>query len=109
MNSCKKNQESTSSSTEIAKTKSTEISQVQEAKTFKNSKGEELKVTYFAQGDEVAVKIQKTGQEEQKLLAKTSNAAGNPIFTNENFMWEMTEDGTAGKLTDKDGNTEDYK
>ena len=88
--------------------KSTEIGLVQEPLTLKSPKGEEISVTYFSEGDEVAVKIQKTGEKEQKLSAKTVNPSGNPIFTNEEYMWELTQEGQAGKLSDKDGNVTEY-
>ena len=108
LSSCSKSEQNSSSSAG-SKTPSTEISQVQEPLKMKNSKGEEISVTYFAQGDAVAVKIQKAGKNEEKLSAKTSNAAGNPIFSNENYMWEMTQEGKGGKLTDKAGNASEYK
>ena len=105
MNSCTK-AETNSVSTENEK--STEIGLVQEPLTLKSPKGEEISVTYFSEGDEVAVKIQKTGEKEQKLSAKTVNPSGNPIFTNEEYMWELTQEGQAGKLSDKDGNVTEY-
>lgn len=108
LSSCSKSEQN-SSTVEGKKTPSTEVSQVQEPIKLKNSKGEEVSVVYFAEGDAVAVKIQKTGGKEEKLSAKTSNENGNPIFTNQNFMWEMTQEGKAGKLTDKDGNSSEYK
>ena len=108
LSSCSKSEQKSSSSA-ASKTPSTEISQVQEPLKMKNSKGEEISVTYFAQGDAVAVKIQKAGKNEEKLSAKTSNPAGNPIFSNENYMWEMTQEGKGGKLTDKAGNASEYK
>lgn len=109
LNSCSKTANDPSKSPEVTKTSSTEISQVQEPMKMKNDKGEEIKVTYFAEGDAVAVKLQKNGEEEQKLSAKTSNSAGNPIFTNDNYMWEMTQEGKGGKLSGKDGIAEEYK
>ncbi|OWK74846.1 hypothetical protein CBW16_05495 [Flavobacteriaceae bacterium JJC] len=109
MNSCNKEEINTQNQAEISKTASTEISQVQEPLKLKNSKGEELSVTYLAEGDVVGVKIQKTGEGEQKLSAKTTNLSGNPIFSNENYMWEMTHEGKAGKLSDKDGNASEYQ
>ncbi|MBU8883439.1 hypothetical protein KSK37_10125 [Kaistella sp. DKR-2] len=109
MNSCNKEEINTQNQAEITKPASTEISQVQEPLKLKNSKGEELSVTYLAEGDVVGVKIQKTGEGEQKLSAKTTNLSGNPIFSNENYMWEMTHEGKAGKLSDKDGNASEYQ
>ncbi|KMQ72016.1 hypothetical protein [Chryseobacterium koreense] len=105
LNACKKESETNS----ISDPNSKEVSLVQEVTKLKNDKGEEVSVTYFAEGGVVAVKIQKTGDKEQKLSAKTTNAKGNPIFTNEEVMWEMTQDGKAGKLTDKAGNSSEYK
>ncbi|SFC02403.1 hypothetical protein [Kaistella jeonii] len=108
LNSCSKSEQNSSNSG-VTKTPSTEISQVQKPLKMKNNKGEEVTVTYFAEGDAVAVKIQKTGGKEEKLSAKTSNENGNPIFTNQNFMWEMTQEGKGGKLTDKEGISSEYK
>ena len=105
MNSCSKT-ESNSASTENEK--STEIGLVQKPLTLKSPTGEEISVTYFSEGDVVAVKIQKAGEEEQKLSAKTVSPSGNPIFTNEEYMWELTQEGQAGKLSDKDGNVTEY-
>lgn len=109
LNSCTKDEQNSQNSAEINKTASTEISQVQKPLKLKNSKGEELSVTYLAEGDMVGVKIQKPGQDAQKLSAKTTNLSGNPIFSNENYMWEMTHEGKAGKLSDKDGNASEYQ
>lgn len=89
--------------------KSTEVSQVQEPMKIKNDKGEEIAVTYFAEGDEVAVKILRTGEEEQKLTGKTTSPNGNPIFSNDKYMWEMTQEGKGGKLTSKSGENSEYK
>ncbi len=86
----------------------TQESNVQDTKTLKSSDGETVKVTYFAEGGMVAVKLQKEGQSEVKLTAKTVNAQGNPIFSNEEMMWEMNSSGTGGKLTDKDGNSTSF-
>lgn len=109
LSSCNKTEPISAASEDSNRTSPTEISQVQEPQQLQNSKGEVLKVTYFAEGNEVAVKIKKDGEAEQKLTAKTSNAAGNPIFTNDNYMWEMTQEGKAGKLSDKEGNSEEYR
>ncbi len=86
-------------------TQDAQESNVQDTKTLKSNTGETLKVTYFAEGGMVAVKLEKEGQPEQKLTAKTVNAQGNPIFSNEEMMWEMNSSGTGGKLTDKEGNS----
>lgn len=109
LSSCNKTEAASASSEDANRTSPTEISQVQEPQQLQNSKGEVLQVTYFAEGDEVAVKIKKGSEAEQKLMAKTSNAAGNPIFTNDNYMWEMTQEGKAGKLSDKEGNSDEYR
>lgn len=94
--------------TQTLNTESSEIALVQEPLKLKNLKGEEISVIYFSEGDVVAVKIQKAGEEEQKLSAKTVNPSGNPVFTNDSYMWEITQDGQAGKLTDKEGNVTEY-
>lgn len=104
--SCNKNE---TSNTSENKEPNAEVSLTQDARKLKNDKGEELSVTYFAEGDVVAAKVQKNGGPEQKLKAKTTNAAGNPIFSNDEVMWEMTREGHAGILTDKDGNTSEFK
>lgn len=109
LSSCNKMEPASASSEDANRTSPTEISQVQEPQQLQNSKGELLQVTYFAEGDEVAVKIKKSGEAEQKLTAKTSNSAGNPIFTNDNYMWEMTQEGKAGKLSHKEGNSDEYR
>lgn len=110
--SCKKTENSAENTTEnttvFSKSNSHEVSNTQDSKTFTNSKGDKLKVTYFAEGPNVMVKIQKNNEPEQKLSAKTVNAKGNPIFTNEIYMWEMKEGNVDGKLSDKDGNTIEY-
>lgn len=109
VSSCNKTEPVSAASEDANRTSRTEISQVQETQQLQNSKGEVLQVTYFAEGDEVAVKIKKGSEAEQKLIAKTSNSAGNPIFTNDNYMWEMTQEGKAGKLSDKEGNSDEYR
>lgn len=109
LSSCSKTEKNSGDSSINSKTPSTEVSQVQEPMKLQNSKGDEIEVIYYALGDAVAVKIQRNGKPEEKLSAKTSNAAGNPIFTNENYMWEMTQEGKGGKLSDKEGHSEEYK
>ncbi|MEC5157319.1 hypothetical protein [Chryseobacterium sp. MP_3.2] len=105
--SCDKKTES--AATENGKPASTEVNQVQEPLKIKNDKGEEVTVVYFGEGDQVAVKIQKSDGEEQKLSARTTNGSGNPIFANDDYMWEMTMEGKGGKLTSKSGEVEEYK
>lgn len=104
MASCSKTDEKTGETT-------TEVSSglVQSPIVLKSAAGEELSVTYYSEGDLVAVKVQKAGEAEEKLLAKTVNHAGNPIFSNDNYMWEITNDGQGGKLSDKAGKAVDYK
>ncbi|WP_051190358.1 hypothetical protein [Kaistella palustris] len=106
LNSCKKTDPETA--TEVS-TSSTEVSQTQKPVQMVNSAGEEITVTYFAEGPQVAVKIQKAGQPEEKLSAKTTSSNGNPVFTNDNYMWEITQEGKGGRLSDKDGNGSEYK
>lgn len=89
-------------------TDNTEEALVQKPITLQAATGEQLSVTYLAEGERVAVKIEKPGEPEQKLSAKTLNKSGNPIFTNDNYMWEFTNEGQAGKLSDKAGNTVEY-
>lgn len=103
--SCKKENETQAVTAQDSK----EVSLVQDVTKLKNENGEEVAVTYFAEGGQVAVKIQKTGGKEQKLSAKTTSLSGNPVFANDEVMWEMTRDGKAGKLTDKAGNSSEYK
>lgn len=105
MTSCSKTENSSAASTD---SKSSEVALVQEPLKLKSLKGEEISVTYFSEGDAVAVKIQKAGEEEQKLSAKTVNPSGNPVFTNDSYMWEIMQEGQAGKLSDKDGNITEY-
>ena len=105
--SCDKKEQAAENS--VKTEKSTEVSQVQEPMNLKNDKGEEITATYFAEGDEVAIKIQKKGEEEQKLTGKTTSPNGNPIFSNENYMWEITQEGKGGKLTSKSGESSEYK
>ena len=105
INACTKTD---TSSAKPMDSKSSEVALVQEPLKLKSLKGEEISVTYFSEGDAVAVKIQKAGEEEQKLSAKTVNPSGNPVFTNDKYMWEITQEGQAGKLSDKDGNITEY-
>lgn len=89
-------------------TKTVEAELVQKPLEFKNAAGEAISVTYYSEGDVVAAKIKPAGADEQKLIAKTVNHSGNPIFTNENFMWEIVNDGQSGKLSDKTGKSVEY-
>lgn len=103
--SCTKNDTQT---TETA-VEQTEAALVQKPQQMQSAAGEVITVTYFSEGDQVAVKLQKERQAEQILHAKTVNASGNPIFSNENFMWEITKDGQAGQMSDKNGNPVEYQ
>lgn len=107
--SCDKAENQPQNPQEVSNDNPAAQSLVQKPLQLKNSNGETVTVTYFAEGDNVAVKISKNGEPEQKLTAKTTNAAGNPIFTNDEYMWEITQEGRAGKLSDKDGNGSEYK
>lgn len=106
--SCKKAENATETGTISSQVKSHEVSNVQDTKTFKSSKGDILKVTYYAEGADVMVKIQKNNEPEQKLSAKMVSTKGNPVFTNDVYMWEMKEGNVGGKLSDKDGNAMEY-
>lgn len=108
MNSCKKEEQNNQNTTEVSQTDSKEISLVQEPVKLVNEKGEELTITYFAEGDMVAVKIKKQDEEEQNLSAKTVNGKGNPIFTNDKYMWESSAEGKGGKLSDINGTVTEY-
>ncbi len=108
MNSCKKDEQNNHNTTEVSQADSKEIGLVQEPIILVNDKGEEITMIYFAEGDMVAVKIQKKGEEEQSLSAKTVNEKGNPVFTNEKYMWEGSSEGKNGKLTDINGKVEQY-
>ncbi|ACU06565.1 hypothetical protein FIC_00089 [Flavobacteriaceae bacterium 3519-10] len=91
-----------------AENKTIEAELVQKPVEFKNASGEAISVTYYSEGDVVAVKITPQGKAEQKLVAKTVNRNGNPVFTNDQYMWEITQDGQAGTLSDGAGNTTEY-
>lgn len=103
LSSCSKSGENYTTKTEVA-----EQELVQKPLEFKNAAGEAISVTYYSEGDVVAVKIDKAGEAGQSLVAKTVNQSGNPIFTNEAYMWEIVKDGQAGKLSDKSGKTTEY-
>src|SRR5690606_24801241 len=91
-----------------AENKTIEAELIQKPVEFKNASGEAISVTYYSEGDVVAVKITPQGKAEQKLVAKTVNRNGNPVFTNDKYMWEITQDGQAGTLSDEAGNTTEY-
>jgi len=105
---CQKNDkiaETTSSS--VSSNDPKEESLMQDAVELKNSKGETLKVTYFAQGNDVAMKMEKEGEPKQILVAKKISSKGEPVFTNEKWMWEGSI-GEGGKLSDAEGNSMQY-
>lgn len=105
---CQKNDEVTETSpSSISSNDSKEESLMQDAVELKNSKGETLKVTYFAQGNDVALKMEKEGEPEQILVAKKISSKGEPVFTNEKWMWEGSI-GEGGKLSDAEGNSIQY-
>ncbi len=108
LTSCSKTEtDTTDTATEQAS--SQEISQVMEPRKLTSDTGTEINVTYFAQGDEVAVKLQNADMPEQTLSAKGTSTSGNPVFSNEEYLWEMTQEGKAGLLTDKNGTSTEYK
>lgn len=105
---CQKNDEVTETSpSSVSSNDSKEESLMQDAVELKNSKGETLKVTYFAQGNDVALKMEKEGEPEQILVAKKISSKGEPVFTNEKWMWEGSI-GEGGKLSDAEGNSMQY-
>jgi ABC-type tungstate transport system permease subunit len=105
---CQKNEEVTeTNSSSVSSNDSKEESLMQDAVELKNSKGETLKVTYFAQGNDVALKMEKEGEPEQILVAKKISSKGEPVFTNEKWMWEGSI-GEGGKLSDAEGNSMQY-
>ncbi|SFI86985.1 hypothetical protein SAMN05421638_1278 [Kaistella treverensis] len=103
----KKEQINTENNSTVAASDPKEESLMQDAVELKNSKGETLKVTYFAQGNDVAMKMEKEGEPEQILVAKKISSKGEPVFTNEKWMWEG-KIGTGGKLSDAEGNSIEY-
>jgi hypothetical protein len=105
---CQKNDEVTETSpSSVSSNDSKEESLMQDPVELKNSKGETLKVTYFAQGNDVALKMEKEGEPEQILVAKKISSKGEPVFTNEKWMWEGSI-GEGGKLSDAEGNSMQY-
>ena len=81
----------------------------QDAKILQNEAGDQLKVVYYAEGDKAAVKLTKNSEPEQTLVAKVVSSRGNPVFANDNMMWEMDEGGLSGTLTDKAGKEEKFR
>ncbi|WP_226063454.1 hypothetical protein [Kaistella polysaccharea] len=105
---CQKEQVAAEGASTVSSNDPKEVSLMQEAIELENSKGELLKVTYFAQGNDVAMKMEKQGEPEQILVAKKVSSKGQPVFTNEKWMWEGSI-GTGGKLSDAAGNSMQYK
>ncbi|MDR2204607.1 MAG: hypothetical protein LBE36_00360 [Flavobacteriaceae bacterium] len=91
-----------------ARNEQRETSLEQKPEILKSETGDSIRIIYFAKNDEVAM-ILKINGEEQTLTAKGTNSRGEPIFNNEEFAWEMMEDGHSGRLTDKSGKTVVYK
>ena len=71
---------------------------------LQNKEGIKMEITFFAKEDEVAVKIL---MDEQIWIldSKGLNDKGNPIFSTQNFMWELFPDMKSGQLTDESGNS----
>jgi len=71
---------------------------------LQNKEGIKMEITFFAKEDEVAVKIL---MDEQIWIldSKGLNDKGNPIFSNQNYMWELFPDMKSGQLTDESGNS----
>jgi len=105
---CQKNDEvAETTGSSVSSNDPKEESLMQDTVELKNSKGETLKVTYFAQGNDVAMKMEKEGEPEQILVAKKISSKGEPVFTNEKWMWEGSI-GEGGKLSDVEGNSMQY-
>lgn len=96
LTACQKNEQSNSSNHKSAN----EVSLVQNSIELKDNSGKMITVTYFAKGDQVAVRLKIDGKEHE-LVAKGINKNGNPIFTDNEYMWEMGADSHSGKLSDK--------
>lgn len=107
--SCKKHETSTETATATSVESSPEESLTQDSKTLTNDKGETVTITYFAKGTDVALRLKKGNEPEHELTAKGTSERGNPIFTDDTYMWEMSQDGMGGTLSDRDKNTSVYK
>lgn len=71
---------------------------------LQNKEGVKIEITFFAKEDEVAVKM--LMYEQIWILdSKGLNDKGNPIFSNQNYMWELFPDMKSGQLTDESGNS----
>lgn len=104
---CAKDQNDTTDGTTVSAKDPNEISLEQDPIQLKGEDGNIVTVTYFAMGENIAVKIKEADQSEQTLIAKKISTSGDPIFANENFMWEGSV-GKGGKMTDGAGNTVKY-
>lgn len=102
LGSCNKNESTTDASSNVTENSNT-VSMVQDSKTLKNEAGETITISYFAKGNDVAVKLKKGNEPERELIGKATSENGNPLFTDGTYVWEMSDDGTNGILTDKNG------
>lgn len=101
---CKKSENQMSETTQNAET-----GLEQDQRILENEKGDKVTIVYYAEGNTAAVKLTKNSDPEQKLIGKAVSQQGNPIFANEEMMWEMDEGGLSGTLTDKAGNKDKYR
>lgn len=71
---------------------------------LQNKEGIKMEITFFAKEDEVALKML---MDEQIWIldSKGLNDKGNPIFSTQDFMWELFPDMKSGQLTDESGNS----
>lgn len=74
---------------------------------LKNKNGEQIKITFFAKDDEIAIKLL-IKDELSTLESKGLNDKGNPIFSDQNYLWELFADMKSGQLTDREGNISLY-
>lgn len=74
---------------------------------LKNKNGEQIKITFFAKDDEIAIKLL-IKDELTTLESKGLNDKGNPIFSDQNYLWELFADMKSGQLTDREGNISLY-
>lgn len=104
---CKKTEATPATTAESATTVEEDL--VQPEIILTNAEGTPLKVVYFAEGNAVAVKLTKAEEPQKTLHAKGTSEKGNPLFTDGEWTWEMSEDGTGGTLTDAQGKTSVFK
>ena len=102
--SCNSKQEETTTET----VKNEEISLVQEPNILKSDKGDSISITYFAKGDMAAMKL-KINDKEYELLPTKNAPNGNPCFGNEEYIWEIFNDGKSGRLVDLQKNETIYR